>query len=54
MTPTTEEEFEEVGLSLFKRQFRDAAKDLCLLLGKLFITPIGLSLERSRFCRRSS
>jgi hypothetical protein len=40
----TENEFDENGLSLFKTQFQDAAKDLCLMLSKLifFYTKIPL------------
>jgi hypothetical protein len=32
---TTENESDETGLSLFKTQFQDAAKDLCLMLSML-------------------
>ncbi len=33
---TTENESDENGLSLFKIQFQEAAKDLCLMLSKSF------------------
>lgn len=34
---TTENESDETGLSLFKKQFQEAAKDLCLMLSKIFL-----------------
>jgi len=35
MTPTIENESDETALSLFKAQFQEAAKDLCLMLSKM-------------------
>lgn len=34
LSPTTEHEADESGLTLFKTQFQDAARDLCLMLRK--------------------
>lgn len=35
LSPTMEQEFDENGLSLFKTQFQEAARDLCLMLRKI-------------------
>jgi hypothetical protein len=37
ITSTTENESDETGLSLFKTQFEEAAKDLCLMLSKSYL-----------------
>lgn len=35
LTPTAEYDLEENGIALFKSQFQEAARDLCLMLSKI-------------------
>lgn len=49
ITLTTDNESDDIGLSLFKTQFQEAAKDLCLMLSNYLLFKIFQIKKRMNF-----